>query len=185
MRRFDLIRVKYFIYCLVKRSGYDHALFIKKHECFHEMGDNCFFQPYNLPADSKFVRFGSNVVVAADVSFVCHDVIHYVFNHLPEDMREGEYSTFWDVIDIKDNCFIGAGSTILPGVTIGPNAIVAAGAVVCSDVPEGKVVGGVPAKVIGEFDGIRKKRQVWMTSEISKMNQADLIKSVWELHDSD
>lgn len=70
-------------------------------------------------------------------------------------------------------------------MTIGPNAIVAAGAVVCSDVPEGKVVGGVPAKVIGEFDGIRKKRQVWMTSEISKMNQADLIKSVWELHDSD
>ena len=84
MKRFDLIRVKYFLYCLIKRSGYDHAKFIKRHNCFKEMGENCFFQPYNLPADSKFIRLGNNVVVASDVSFVCHDVIHHVFNNLPD-----------------------------------------------------------------------------------------------------
>jgi carbonic anhydrase/acetyltransferase-like protein (isoleucine patch superfamily) len=52
-------------------------------------------------------------------------------------------------IDIKDDVFIGIGSIVLPGVTIGPNAIVAAGAVVTVDVQEGDIVGGVPAKKIG------------------------------------
>jgi len=49
---------------------------------------------------------------------------------------------------IKRNAWIGAGATILPGVTIGENAVVAAGAVVSKDVPDNAVVGGVPAKVI-------------------------------------
>ena len=84
MKKFDFIRMKYFLYCLVKRSGFDHAKFIKKYNCFHTMGENCFFQPYNLPADSKFIRLGNNVVVASNVNFVCHDVIHHVLNHLPK-----------------------------------------------------------------------------------------------------
>lgn len=49
---------------------------------------------------------------------------------------------------IKRNTWIGAGATILPGVTIGENAVVAAGAVVSKDVPANTVVGGVPAKLI-------------------------------------
>ena len=49
-------------------------------------------------------------------------------------------------IHIKRNAWIGAGSTILPGVTIGENAVVAAGAVVSKDVPTNTIVGGVPAK---------------------------------------
>lgn len=51
-------------------------------------------------------------------------------------------------IHIKRNAWIGAGATILPGVTIGENAVVAAGAVVSKDVPANTVVGGIPAKVI-------------------------------------
>lgn len=51
-------------------------------------------------------------------------------------------------IVIKQNAWIGAGATILPGVTIGENAVVAAGAVVSKDVPSNTVVGGVPAKII-------------------------------------
>jgi acetyltransferase-like isoleucine patch superfamily enzyme len=51
-------------------------------------------------------------------------------------------------IVIKRNAWIGAAATILPGVTIGENAVVAAGAVVSKDVPANTVVGGVPAKVI-------------------------------------
>jgi acetyltransferase-like isoleucine patch superfamily enzyme len=49
---------------------------------------------------------------------------------------------------IKRNAWIGAGAIILPGVTIGENAVVAAGAVVNKDVAANTVVGGVPAKVI-------------------------------------
>jgi acetyltransferase-like isoleucine patch superfamily enzyme len=49
---------------------------------------------------------------------------------------------------IKRNAWIGAAATILPGVTIGENAVVAAGAVVSRNVPDNMVVGGVPAKEI-------------------------------------
>jgi acetyltransferase-like isoleucine patch superfamily enzyme len=51
-------------------------------------------------------------------------------------------------IVVKRNAWIGAAATILPGVTIGENSVVAAGAVVTSDVPPNTVVGGVPAKII-------------------------------------
>ena len=49
---------------------------------------------------------------------------------------------------IKRNAWIGAAATILPGVTVGENAVVAAGAVVSRDVPANTVVAGVPAKVV-------------------------------------
>jgi acetyltransferase-like isoleucine patch superfamily enzyme len=51
-------------------------------------------------------------------------------------------------IVIKRNAWIGAAATILPGVTIGENAVVAAGAVVSKDVPANTIVGGVPARFI-------------------------------------
>lgn len=51
-------------------------------------------------------------------------------------------------IHIKKNAWIGANATILPGVTVGENAIVAAGAVVSKDVPANTIVAGVPAKII-------------------------------------
>lgn len=53
-------------------------------------------------------------------------------------------------IHIRRNVWIGAGATILPGVTIGENSIVAAGAVVSKDVPANTIVGGIPAKEIGK-----------------------------------
>lgn len=56
-------------------------------------------------------------------------------------------------IIIKRNAWIGAGATILPGVTIGENSIVAAGAVVNKDVPPNTIVGGIPAKVVKKIDG--------------------------------
>lgn len=52
---------------------------------------------------------------------------------------------------LKRNCWVGANATILPGVTIGENSIVAAGAVVNKDVPNNTIVAGVPAKEIREL----------------------------------
>ncbi|MEQ9378102.1 MAG: sugar O-acetyltransferase [Imperialibacter sp.] len=54
-------------------------------------------------------------------------------------------------IHIKKNAWIGANATILQGVTIGENSVVAAGSVVSSDVPDNVVVGGTPAKIIKEI----------------------------------
>ena len=56
-------------------------------------------------------------------------------------------------VHIKRNAWIGAGATILPGVTIGENSVVAAGAVVTKNVPDNVVVGGVPAKILKTLNG--------------------------------
>ena len=55
-------------------------------------------------------------------------------------------------VTIKENAWIGIGAIICPGVTIGRNAVVAAGAVVTKDVPDNVVVGGNPARIIKELD---------------------------------
>ncbi len=54
-------------------------------------------------------------------------------------------------VHIGKNAWIGAGATILPGVTVGENAVVAAGAIVTKDVAPNTIVGGNPAKVIREI----------------------------------
>ncbi|WP_281225537.1 sugar O-acetyltransferase [Flavobacterium aquiphilum] len=64
---------------------------------------------------------------------------------------EKRKALFVKPILIKRNVWIGAGAIILPGVTIGENSIVAAGAVVSKDVPDNVVVGGIPAKIIKEI----------------------------------
>ena len=76
-----------------------------------------------------------------------------------------------------DNCFIGSHSIILPDVRIGPNAIVAAGAVVTKDVPEGTIVGGNPATVIGSFYQLMEKRSNEMANRGSKLERAP---GLWE-----
>ncbi len=67
-------------------------------------------------------------------------------NH-PVDPLERK-SLYLKAVLIKKNVWIGAGATILPGVTIGENAIIAAGAVVNKDVAANTIVGGVPAKIL-------------------------------------
>ena len=49
-----------------------------------------------------------------------------------------------------ENVWVGAGCIILPGTTIGSNSIVAAGAVVTKDIPDGSLAAGVPARVLGQ-----------------------------------
>ena len=61
---------------------------------------------------------------------------------------EDRHSLIPKAIHIKKNAWIGAGATILPGVTIGENAVIAAGAIVSKDVAPNTIVGGVPAKFI-------------------------------------
>lgn len=69
--------------------------------------------------------------------------------HYPPNKRHG---LELKPVHIKQNAWLGANTTILPGVTVGENAVVAAGAVVSHDVPDNTVVAGVPARVIKQIE---------------------------------
>jgi acetyltransferase-like isoleucine patch superfamily enzyme len=123
-------------------SGFEHAEYLRRHGGLHKMGHDVMIVHGVEITDPAYVSIGSNVCLSR-CALIGHDgsigVLQRAYKIKLE--RVGK-------IDIRDNVFIGYGAIILPGVTIGPNAIVAAGAVVSSDVPEGTVVGGVPAKPI-------------------------------------
>lgn len=172
------MQLKRLIYFLVPGAEKRSEL-LKKHNYFYSMGDNVFFQPRHLPADPKFIKFHNNITVASNVGFITHDVIHYMLNGLADKPKDVQFKSHLGCIEIMDNVFIGAGARIMPGVRIGPNAVVAAGALVTKDVAEGTVVGGVPAKVIGDFESLVRQRAEESKAIVSE-KRLDRVESEWE-----
>lgn len=129
---------------------------ITKKKLFKSVGNNFFFQPRIIPDEPKLISFGNNVVVASGVTFVTHDVIDKVLNKMQTNFN---YNYYCSPILIGDNVFIGCNVTILPGVEIKDNVIIAAGSIVTKDVKENTVVAGNPAKVISTFDEYVKNRK--------------------------
>ena len=91
--------------------------------------------------DAAKVTFGRDVFVGPNCGF------HTAGHPLDADRRNRglEYAR---PIRVGDDVWFGAGVQVLPGVTIGSNVVVAAGAIVTHDVPDDVLVGGVPARVI-------------------------------------
>jgi len=83
---------------------------------------------------------GNHVAVASEVMI-------YNSEH---DINDEYFTPLCAPVTIEDYCFIGPRTIILPGVRIGRGAVIAAGAVVTKDVPPYAIVGGIPAKIIGE-----------------------------------
>jgi acetyltransferase-like isoleucine patch superfamily enzyme len=90
---------------------------------------------------------GHAAIDIADEVMIAHKVNLVTAGHPVEPDKRRDYITAAP-ITIDTNVWIGAAATILPGVTIGADSVVAAGAVVTRDVPPATVVAGVPAKVI-------------------------------------
>lgn len=103
------------------------------------IGKNVFINTACVFTDLGGITIEDNVLIAPRVNIV-------TVNH-PQNPAERR-GVILKPVHIKQNAWIGAGATILGGVTVGQNAIVAAGAVVSKDVPDNAVVAGVPAKVI-------------------------------------
>jgi len=90
---------------------------------------------------------GHGAINIADQVMIAHKVNLVTAGHPVEPDKRRAYITA-EPITIDTNVWIGAAATILPGVTIGADAVVAAGAVVTHDVPRATLVAGVPATVI-------------------------------------
>ncbi|MBR1932453.1 MAG: acyltransferase [Prevotella sp.] len=89
------------------------------------------------------VTIGNHVNLAQGITVTA---LNHNFGHL--QLRIDEQGVTTNPVSIADDVWIGANAVVLPGVSIGRHAVVAAGAVVTKDVPDYTVVGGVPAKVI-------------------------------------
>jgi len=89
------------------------------------------------------ISIGDNCTVSNGVRLVAHDASPFKFTD--QYTRLGK-------IEIKDNCYIGEKAIILPGVTIGPNVLIAAGSVVNRDIPPNSCVAGVPARFYAKFE---------------------------------
>ncbi len=84
------------------------------------------------------IRVDDDAIIGYDATLLCHEFLH-------EEYRLG------DVV-VEEQAMIGAGAVVLPGVTVGEGARVAANSLVAEDVPPGATVAGVPAEVVSRTD---------------------------------
>lgn len=108
-----------------------------------------FLSNYNLTIlDIAPVTIGSHVMIGPNVDI-------YTVNHPLDALSRRKYMAQGFPVTIGNDVWIGGKVSIMPGVTIGSNVIIAAGAVVTKDVPDNSLIGGVPAKVIRKLPPIK------------------------------
>lgn len=116
----------------------------------------------------RHISIGDGATLAPGVRILCHDASCV--------RRIG--GTWVAPVSIGAGAFIGAESVLMPGVTVGDGAVVAAGAVVTRDVPAGTIVAGVPAKPIGavaDLDARRREQMATMPQfQSAEYEQEDL-----------
>lgn len=95
-----------------------------------------------LPNSKGGITIGNHVDIASEVMI-------WTSQH---DIRDSQFKAIEKPVTIEDYVFIGPRAIILPGVTIGRGAVIAAGAVVTKDVTPLSIMAGVPAKEIGKRD---------------------------------
>ena len=145
---------------IVAMSGRKRSKFLADSCMFAGFGENVYWYSRSIPEEPYMVKLHNNIVIAAWVNFITHDVINDMLSRKIGVELGTEFAEYhMGTIEIFDNVAIGSDVTIMYNTKIGPNAIVAAGSVVTKDVPEGAIVGGNPARVIGKVDDLIEKRK--------------------------
>ena len=124
-----------------------------------EVGEN-FFANYNfIVLDGNYVRIGDNVWIAPNVGI-------YAAGH-PLDVKDRIAG--WEYaypVTIGNNVWIGGSVSIIGGVTIGDNAVVAAGSVVIRDVPADTLVAGNPARIVRRITEADRAKYAWAPQDM-------------------
>ena len=125
------------------------------------LGNNITVQP-DAHIDHHFpylINIGDNCVLSGGVRLLAH-----VPTGLDGCLILGR-------VEVRENCYFGQNSLVLPGVTIGPNVLVAAGSVVDKDIPPNCCVAGVPARVYAPFDEmIERHRKQFVERAVFQYN---------------
>ncbi len=144
----------------------------------YSIGKNNRIYTHNFGSEPYLIQIGNNSTITRGVNFITHDGGSWIFRDEIPDLN------VFGKIEIKDNCFIGLNSIILPNVTIGPNSIVGAGSVVSKDVPPNTVVAGVPARIISSTEEYKKKCLMkWKSQNLMGPREkwkSQLIEHFWE-----
>lgn len=135
---FKKIFFKLILKYLLPISSYAKVLGVK-------VGSNCRIYIKEFGSEPWLISIGNNVTITSGVKLLTHDGSTWLIR----DKRGRRY--FYAKITIGNNVFIGVNSLIMPGVIIGNNVIIGAGSVVTKSIPNGLIVAGNPARIIGEF----------------------------------
>lgn len=151
----------YFLWLQIVNGGRKAVLrkadYLRKKGVFKNYGQGGYWHPLNIPSFPNLISIGDNVTVCADVKFYEHDIIHRMWNE--DKQYEGPHiGQYEGKIIVEDNVVIGGNSIILYDVCIGKNSVVAAGSVVTKNVEPYSIVGGNPAKKIGDTRTLYNKR---------------------------
>ena len=139
-----LKRIIDYVYSMVSPVKYARRIGVN-------LGENCLiYRSIEWPSEPYLITIGNHVQLTRCVAIHTHGGGHAVRRIVPD------FDTFGKVV-IKDWAYIGSHSQIMPGVTIGEGAMVAAGSVVTKSVPNGMVVGGNPAKIICSVEDYLKR----------------------------
>ena len=124
------------------------------------VGDRAWFLATSVAtwgSEPFLITLGDDVTVASGVRFINHDGTVLLFR------REHPDIDLVGPITVGDRVFIGLGATIMPGVTIGGDCVIGAGAIVTRDVPAGSIAVGQPARVVSTIDAWWRKNQGRLT----------------------
>lgn len=108
-----------------------------------KIGEKSIISTKHFGSEPYLIKIGDSVRVTKDVKFFTHGAARMFRKNNPN-------FDFFGKINIGNNVYIGNNALIMPGVTIGDNVIVAAGSVVTKSVPNNSIVGGNPARILGD-----------------------------------